>query len=385
MCEVTVLVVNRCYKKTEASGLGAICVYSAEHREAYLNKVGSLKLKVEFEGLLVSILCFDSWLCLALTASVSDEETSSFCSFASESTTSQTFWTERPPGSYSLKVQNLAQLIAEKYHTRGFLVNGYNWRLIIYPKGNEKDNGSGYISMYVEIDSTSEVFAYLTFFVYNKKVNKYLCIQDTQVKRFNALKKVWGSSQMLPLELFNDPKNGYIFEEDQCEFGVDVTIDSTLTNWEIVSFNENFCYSKFFFSVKNFTMLNEHLYYMSNTFSVGGKTWVLRFYRKCFSTLDDKWISIFLHLADNERLLPDERIYTRGHFRVLDPCGSNHITEKFNCWHDQSNSGCGHDKVVSMDKLREVYLDEDDTLSVAIEFEVISATSYSPINYSAII
>lgn len=56
-----------------------------------------------------------------------------------------------------------------------------------------------------------------------------------------------------------------------------------------------------------------------------------------------------------------------------------------NCWHDQSNSGCGHDKVVSMDKLREVYLDEDDTLSVAIEFEVISATSYSPINYSAII
>ncbi|CAN7074085.1 unnamed protein product [Brassica oleracea var. botrytis] len=49
MCEVTVLVVNRCYKKTEASGLGAICVYSAEHREAYLNKVGSLKLKVEFE------------------------------------------------------------------------------------------------------------------------------------------------------------------------------------------------------------------------------------------------------------------------------------------------------------------------------------------------
>lgn len=78
---------------------------------------------------------------------------------------------------------------------------------------------------------------------------------------------------MLPLELFNDPKNGYIFEEDKCEFGVDVTIDSTVTNWEIVSFNENFCYPKFFFSVKNFTMLNEHLYFMSNTFSVGGKTW----------------------------------------------------------------------------------------------------------------
>lgn len=68
-----------------------------------------------------------------MVVTVSDEETSSFCSFASESTTSQTFWTERPPGSYSLKVQNLAQLIGEKYHTRGFLVNGYNWYLFTIP------------------------------------------------------------------------------------------------------------------------------------------------------------------------------------------------------------------------------------------------------------
>lgn len=42
---------------------------------------------------------------------------------------------------------------------------------INYISKREKDNGSGYISMYVETDSTSEVFAYLTFFVYNKKVN----------------------------------------------------------------------------------------------------------------------------------------------------------------------------------------------------------------------
>ena len=52
-------------------------------------------------------------------------------------------------------------------------------RLIVYPKGNEKDDGSGFISMYVEIDSkiTTEVFAELRFFVYNKKENKYFTIQ----------------------------------------------------------------------------------------------------------------------------------------------------------------------------------------------------------------
>ncbi|CAH8383551.1 unnamed protein product [Eruca vesicaria subsp. sativa] len=283
------------------------------------------------------------------STAVSDEETSSLCSFASMSTTFQVYWTERPPSSYSLKIQNIAQLIGGKSQSRRFSVAGYdyNWYLFTIPV--------------LVIYLNPETYIY------------------TQVKRFNALKKVWGSSQILPLEFFSDPKNGYIFEEDQCEFGVDVTIDSTLANWEIVSFNENLCYSKFFFNVKNITILGEHVCYMSNTFSVGGKTWVLKFHRKWFSTLDDKWISIFLHLADNESLLRDERIYTRGHFRVLDPCGSNHTTEKFIGWHDQSNSGCGHDKVVSMDKLRDVYLDEKETLSVGIEFEVISATNYSPI------
>lgn len=61
--------------------------------------------------------------------------------------------------------------------------------MIIYPKGNDKDNGSGFISMYVEIDSTSlvsippsEVYADLRFFVFNKKENKYYTIQGMYVQ-----------------------------------------------------------------------------------------------------------------------------------------------------------------------------------------------------------
>lgn len=48
------------------------------------------------------------------------------------------------------------------------------------------------------------------------------------------------------------------------------------------------------------------------------------------------------------------------------------------CWHDESNSGCGHDRIVSVAKLRETYLDRD-SLSVEVEFEVVSSTSYSSI------
>ncbi|KAF3538546.1 hypothetical protein F2Q69_00020321 [Brassica cretica] len=114
-------------------------------------------------------------------------------------------WREHPPSSYCLKVDNFKQLEKfttssdDKYESRLFSSGGYNWKLIVYPKGNKRDNGKGFISMYVEIDSKSfisepqcEVFAELIFFVYNKKENKYFTIQDVEVKRFNALKTMWG-------------------------------------------------------------------------------------------------------------------------------------------------------------------------------------------------
>jgi len=185
-----------------------------------------------------------------------------------------------------------------------------NRRLVIYPKGNEKDKGSGFISMYVEFDNTKvsstspmEVFAYIIFFVYNKKENKYFTIQgsyihsllslsiyiyihtyalirnlcinirlDVEVKRFNALRTVWGLSQVLSLETFNDLENGYTFEGEQCEFGVDVMVASPITKWEVVSFDEKLDILKFSWSVKDFSVLKEE-FYVSERFSMGGRLW----------------------------------------------------------------------------------------------------------------
>ncbi|KAH0874993.1 hypothetical protein HID58_072355, partial [Brassica napus] len=224
-------------------------------------------------------------------------------------------------------------------------------RLIIYPQGNGKDNGSGYISMYVEIESESlmvltpptEVFAeirffvynkkenkYLTiqdievkrfnalktlivinqkhekifvqanfrsttgttkkpwvgagfsfclylnsesksltppneisvelrFFVYNKKKNKYFTIQDVEVKRFNALKTVWGLGRVLLYDTFNNPGNGYIFEGDQCEFGVHVIVSPPPTRMEILSFDDKIPYPKYW-TVKKFSELIEYVH-----------------------------------------------------------------------------------------------------------------------------
>ncbi|CAH2066408.1 unnamed protein product [Thlaspi arvense] len=305
-------------------------------------------------------------------------------------------WREHPPSSYSLKIHNFSQINnsttassdGDKYQSRLFSSGGYNWRLIVYLKGNKKDNGSGFISMYVEIDSKSlmklnpptEVFAELRFFVYNKKENNYFTIQDLQVKPFSALKTVWGLQQVLPSNTFNNPKKGYIFEGDQCEFGVDVIVAPPLTNWEILSFNEKLPRPKFSWTVKNFSMLKEH-FYNSDSFSKGGRKWILCLYPTGDSRADGKWLSVFLCLADTDGDKPkaDENIFMQGHVRVLDPLGSNHVSGKMSDWHNESNTGWGWVKFLSLTQLRKRYLDKEDTLRLEIEFEVVSSTKHSPI------
>ncbi|KFK40956.1 hypothetical protein AALP_AA2G066300 [Arabis alpina] len=218
-------------------------------------------------------------------------------------------WREHPPSSFSLKIHNFSQLehstasSDHKYQSRLFSSCGYNWRLVIYPKGNRKDNGKGFISMYVEIHNNSlkiftpptQVFAELRFFVYNKKDNKYFTIQDVEVKRFNALK----------------------------------------TGSNVVS--------------------------------------------KGDSRADGKWLSIFLYLADGETPKPDEKIFAKAKVQLLSLLGSNHSAHQMSGWHREANSGWGWSKFLSLDELRKSFLDKEDALNIEVEFQVVSATKYSPI------
>ncbi|XP_010513688.1 PREDICTED: uncharacterized protein LOC104789736 [Camelina sativa] len=300
-------------------------------------------------------------------------------------------WREHPASSYSLKINKFSQLenhtafSDHKYQSRLFSSGGYNWKLIVYPRGNVNDNGSGFISMYVELDSTSltesspttEVFAELRFFVYNKKENKYFTIQDVEVKRFNALNMVRGLLKVLPYETFINPENGYIFEGGQCEFGVDVIVPPPLTNWEIVSFDEKLLSSpKFSWTVKNFSGLNEYVY-KSDIFTMGGRKWGLMLYPKGDTRATGKFLSVFLHLADSETLKPDEKIFIQVHVRVLNPLGSCHVEKKLNSWYEKSNWALGWCNFFSLDEIRKAYLDKEDSLKVEAEFKVVSAIKYS--------
>ncbi|CAH8385945.1 unnamed protein product [Eruca vesicaria subsp. sativa] len=297
-------------------------------------------------------------------------------------------WRERPP-SYSIKVKTLFDLESSTLHSDGnyqsrrFSSGGYNWILIIYPKGNGNDNGSGFLSMYVEIDNISlmsaqadEVYADIRFFVFNKTENKYFTIQDVDSKPFNTLKTRRGFPQVLPLGTFSDRKNGYLFDGDHCEFGVDIVVTPPPTRWEVVSFGEQLPYPKFSWTIKNFSQIKENPH-ISKSFSKGGRKWVLKLYPKGYSTPDNKWVSIFLHLEDGEVLKEDEKVYVEADLKVEDPQRSSHLTRNLNWWSKVAGAGYGWDHFVSLADLQKSYLDKEDTLKVEIEFKVVSVTKYS--------
>ncbi|XP_019092258.1 PREDICTED: ubiquitin carboxyl-terminal hydrolase 12-like [Camelina sativa] len=222
-----------------------------------------------------------------------------------------------------------------------------------------------------------EVFADLRFFVFNKTENKYYTIQYVDSKLFNTIRTVWGLAQVLPLDTFNDPNNGYIFGGDQCEFGVDVIVSTPPTNWEIHSLHEELSQPKFSWTVKNFSALKENVKESCN-FSMGGRKWVLKLYPKGnVASVEGKWLSLYLHLAQCEKLRESEKIFVQAQLRILDPRGSNHFTNNvIASWHNSSNLGWGFQKFMSLAEPPKAYLDKD-TLNVEIEFEVVSEAEYS--------
>ncbi|XP_006406390.2 uncharacterized protein LOC18023993 [Eutrema salsugineum] len=93
------------------------------------------------------------------------------------------------PSTYSLKMESFNTLLkstnAERFDSRPFPVGEHNWTLVVYPNGNKKDSGSGYLSLYVAIDNSTlvdshqVVYADLRFYIFNKKEKKYFTIQES--------------------------------------------------------------------------------------------------------------------------------------------------------------------------------------------------------------
>ncbi|KAH7522733.1 hypothetical protein FEM48_Zijuj07G0169800 [Ziziphus jujuba var. spinosa] len=291
-----------------------------------------------------------------------------------------------PPVDYSLKVNSytlLSESKTEKYDTNVFEAGGHKWRLSFYPNGDLKNNGNGYISLYLEIVETNtkalnwEVTANFKFLVYDQMEDNYLTIQVANgvVRRFHAMKKEWGIAQLLPLETFKNPSLGYLVN-DSCVFGVDVGVVNCSGNWESISMTKQPKKGTYTWKIENFCSLNKP--FCSEVFNVEGLNWKLFIYPKGDSShygVKDKSCSFYLELVDWGSRQMKKAVYAEYNLKVLHQVDDDqHVERKASHWFKDHSLNWGYASFMPLKNLR----DESkgfivkDTLFVQVVFLVIS-------------
>lgn len=94
---------------------------------------------------------------------------------------------------------------------------------------------------------------------------------DTEVKHFHQFRTTWGNPTFVDYGDFQSPNREYIFNNDQCVFGVDIKVYPYFNKWEVLSTDKT-VYEPKSWKLMQFSTLDND-FYTSDEFSVGGKRW----------------------------------------------------------------------------------------------------------------
>ncbi|XP_072978196.1 ubiquitin C-terminal hydrolase 12 isoform X1 [Typha angustifolia] len=122
---------------------------------------------------------------------------------------------EDPPTSrFTWTIENFSRLNIKKHYSDVFIVGGYKWRVLIFPKGNNVDH----LSMYLDVADSANLpygwsrYAQFSLAVINQIHNKYTIRKETQ-HQFNARESDWGFTSFMPLSELYDPSRGYLVND----------------------------------------------------------------------------------------------------------------------------------------------------------------------------
>ncbi|CAH2066903.1 unnamed protein product [Thlaspi arvense] len=293
----------------------------------------------------------------------------------------------RAPSSYSVKMDSYTTLLESNvggyYRTRPFWADGYNWTMRVYPNGYYRENGTGYLSLYVEthytttIPSGEEVYADVRFYIFNKNENQYFTIQGTDLLRIRSFGLPRGFSQVIPVNTFKDSTNGYLYDGDHCEFGVDVTVPSLFEKSELFTVTKDFSNPTFTWAISGYSHLVEE-YYHSDRFTMANREFYVRVYPNGGFGEEGKSLSVFLFLV-GPRSEPYDGVLVKAKIRVLNQHPSNNIQVNLDGWYAQGVAYGSHN-LVPLAYLRDSSKGfvVNDVLRVQIEMDAISATEYFP-------
>ncbi|GAB4838891.1 hypothetical protein Ancab_028429 [Ancistrocladus abbreviatus] len=229
---------------------------------------------------------------------------------------------EQQPAHYKLDVDSFSLLSSSLLPDSPFLesnefnVGGFRWVIQIYPNGNTKDNGDGYISIYLKLcdklNSSSFINVIFRALLYDQGRDKYLIIQDLREKRFDATNTIRGIPKVLPQSAFNAECNGFLIQ-NQCTFGAEVLIinTNTPTSAKVSCVNHTNTYT---WRVEKLSEISSDAY--SPEFTVEARTWKLLVCPRGTGDQKGKCLSLFLGLTQFHDLTAGNKLYAKFELRV---------------------------------------------------------------------
>ncbi|KAG8650975.1 hypothetical protein MANES_07G083000v8 [Manihot esculenta] len=136
-----------------------------------------------------------------------------------------------PSARFTWTIDNFSRLNTKKLYSDIFVVGGYKWRILIFPKGNNVDH----LSMYLDVADSATLpygwsrYAQFSLSVVNQIHQKYSIRKDTQ-HQFNARESDWGFTSFMPLGELYDPGRGYLVN-DTCVVEADVAVRRVIDYW----------------------------------------------------------------------------------------------------------------------------------------------------------
>ncbi|KAL8538971.1 hypothetical protein ACS0TY_000829 [Phlomoides rotata] len=136
-----------------------------------------------------------------------------------------------PSARFTWSIENFSKLNAKKQYSEVFVVGGFKWRVLIFPKGNNVDH----LSMYLDVADSSALpygwsrYAQFSVSVINQIHSKFTIRKDTQ-HQFNSRESDWGFTSFMPLSELYDPGRGYLVN-DTCIIEADVAVRRVVDYW----------------------------------------------------------------------------------------------------------------------------------------------------------
>ncbi|KAL4560640.1 hypothetical protein LXL04_032793 [Taraxacum kok-saghyz] len=145
---------------------------------------------------------------------------------------------ETQASRFTWVIDNFSRQSNKKIYSDTFVVGGFKWRVLIFPKGNNVDN----LSMYLDVADSSTLpygwsrYAQFSLAVVNQIHTKFTMRKDTQ-HQFHGRESDWGFTSFMPLVDLYDPSKGFLVN-DTCIIEADVAVRKVIDYWSYDSKKE---------------------------------------------------------------------------------------------------------------------------------------------------